>query len=116
MVPPEHFKDSPAHVVIIVRLVFTKTGGDLICMLYLVTGYIEVNKIEGNNLIVGVMNYGMGYNNAYVNETMVVGGGRPYYNQPMIVQPSPQVVIVEDPYMAGQMAGAESACLACCCL
>ena len=43
------------------------------------------------------MNYGMGYNTAYVNDTMVVGGGRPYYNQPMIVQPSPQVVIVEDP-------------------
>ena len=53
------------------------------------------------------MNYGMGYNTAYVDQTVVMGGGmRPYYNQPMIMQPSPQVVIVEDRYANGQMMGA----------
>jgi hypothetical protein len=50
------------------------------------------------------MNYGMGYNTAYVNDTMMVGGARPYYNQGMIIQPQPQVVIVEDRYYGNQMA------------
>jgi len=51
------------------------------------------------------MNYG--YNTAYVNDTMV-GGGQPYYNQPMIVQPSPQVVVVDNNqgYNNGVAAGA----------
>ncbi len=43
------------------------------------------------------MNYGAGYNQPYVQEVVTVQGyGRPqpYYNQPMIVQPQPQVVIV----------------------
>ena len=43
------------------------------------------------------MNYGYG-GGAYVNETVAVGGVRPYYNQPMIVQPSPQVVVVDNGY------------------
>ena len=52
------------------------------------------------------MNYG--YNTAYVNDTMVVNTGQPYYNQPMVVQPQPQVVVVEnnDGYAAGAAAGA----------
>ena len=40
---------------------------------------------------------GMGYNQPYVQETVVVNtyGGQPYYAQPMMVQQSPQVIIVE---------------------
>lgn len=50
----------------------------------------------------------MGYNNAYVNDTMVVGPGQPYYAQPMMVQPQPEVIVVEnnDGYAAGAAAGA----------
>ena len=60
----------------------------------------------------------MGYNTAYVNDTMVVNTGQPYYNQPMVVQPQPNVVVVENDgaYAAGAAAGAEAACCACCCL
>ena len=57
------------------------------------------------DIIILKMNYG--YNTAYVNDTMV-GGGQPYYNQPMIVQPSPQVVVVDNNqgYNNGVAAGA----------
>ena len=53
-------------------------------------------------------NYNAGYNgynqpyvqDTYVQETVNVEnyGGNPYYQQPMIVQPQPQVVVVEDRY------------------
>ena len=58
------------------------------------------------NIIEEEMN--MGYNNAYVNDTMVVGPGQPYYAQPMMVQPQPEVVVVENNngYAAGAAAGA----------
>ena len=51
-----------------------------------------------------------GYNQPYVNETVVqenvyvdnygygANGANPYYQNPMIVQPQPQVVVVEDRY------------------
>jgi hypothetical protein len=49
------------------------------------------------------MNYQMqmGYQQPYVEEVVIVENSRgmgPYYNQPLIVQPQPQVVIVQDPY------------------
>jgi len=47
------------------------------------------------------MNYGM-YNTPYVNNTMVMRGNMPYYQQPLIMQPSPQVIIVEDRYPTTQ--------------
>lgn len=63
------------------------------------------------------MNYGAGYNQPYVTEVVTVGGARPYYNQPMMVQPQPQVIIVEDRYAANNVAATEAAlCAWCCCL
>lgn len=63
------------------------------------------------------MNYGV-YNTPYVNSTIVMGNNVPYYRQPMIVQPSPQVVVVGNGYnqYAANQIYAEDACLSCCCL
>ena len=64
-------------------------------------------------------NYNMGYNQPYVQETVTVEtySGRPYYNQPVIVAPQPNVVVVEDRYAANQVAATEAAlCAWCCCL
>lgn len=48
---------------------------------------------------------GYGYNQGYVQEIVTVETTpRAYYNQPMIVQPQPQVIIVEDPYYNNQVA------------
>lgn len=46
------------------------------------------------------MNYQMqmGYQQPYAQEVIIETSPRPYYNQPMIVQPQPQIIIVEDPY------------------
>jgi hypothetical protein len=49
------------------------------------------------------MNYEM-MNTPYVTNTVVVRGNRPYYQQPLIVQPSPQVVIMQDRYPTTQYA------------
>lgn len=63
------------------------------------------------------MNYGAGYNQPYVQTEIVTMGGRPYYNQPMLVQPQPQVVVVQDPYAANNLAATEAAlCAWCCCM
>lgn len=61
-------------------------------------------------------NYTTGYNQPYVQETVVVNsyGGRPYYNQPNMYQPSPQVVIVEERYNNGAGDAAVGLCAACC--
>jgi hypothetical protein len=65
-------------------------------------------------------NYGGGYNQPYVQEVVTVetyGTPRAYYNQPLIVQPQPQVVIVEDRYAANNLAATEAAlCAWCCCM
>lgn len=57
---------------------------------------------------------GMGYNTAVVNETVAVGGVRPYYNAPIVAPVGGYGY--GNGYMAGQAAGAEAACCACCCL
>jgi len=67
------------------------------------------------------MNYGQGYNQPYVQGQALVtvdtyGRPQPYYNQPMIMQQQPQVIIVEDRYAQNNMAAAEAALCACCCL
>lgn len=52
-------------------------------------------------------NYGVGYNQPYVQQEVVTVntyGARPYYQQPMIVQPQPQVIIVEDRYAQNNVA------------
>lgn len=52
----------------------------------------------------------------YNQEIVIETRQQPYYNQPMIVQPQPQVVIVEDPY-ANQVAAEQAAlCAWCCCM
>ena len=61
------------------------------------------------------MNYGMGYGGAYVNEPVMVGPARPYYAQPVIVEPSPQVVVVDNGYNSAAN-DAACCCAACCCL
>lgn len=65
-------------------------------------------------------NYGVGYNQPYVQQEVITVntyGGRPYYQQPMIVQPQPQVVIVEDRYAQNNIAATEAAlCAWCCCM
>jgi hypothetical protein len=65
-------------------------------------------------------NYGNGYNQPYVQQEVVTVntyGARPYYQQPMIVQPQPQVIIVEDRYAQNNMASSEAAlCAWCCCM
>ena len=64
------------------------------------------------------MNYGAGYNQPYVyeQEVVTVGSARPYYNQPLMVQPQPQVIIVEDRYN-NNLASTEAAlCAWCCCM
>jgi hypothetical protein len=55
------------------------------------------------------MNYGYGgYNQPYMEQEVITVNtyqtGRPYYQQPMIVQPQPQVIIVEDRYAQNNMA------------
>lgn len=63
--------------------------------------------------------YNNPYNQPYVQETVTVntyGRPQPYYNQPMIVQPRPNVVIVEDRYARNNLAAAETALCACCLL
>lgn len=70
------------------------------------------------------MNYGNGYNQPYVQPAGVNYGRpqgyynqpQPYYNQPMIVQPQPQVIIVEERYNQNNLAAAEAAVCACCLL
>ena len=71
---------------------------------------VENILINGTPLILdkvsskrGKMNYEM-MNTPYVTNTVVVRGNRPYYQQPLIVQPSPQVVIMQDRYPTTQYA------------
>lgn len=62
------------------------------------------------------MNYGYGYNQEIITVN-TYQSGRPYYQQPMIVQPQPQVVIVEDRYAQNNIAATEAAlCAWCCCM
>lgn len=52
-------------------------------------------------------NYGGGYNQPYVQEVVTVNTyntPRGYYQQPMMVQPQPQVIIVEDRYAQNNVA------------
>jgi hypothetical protein len=65
------------------------------------------------------MNYGAGYNQPYVyeQEVVTVGSPRPYYNQPLMVQPQPQVIVVQDRYNNNNLASTEAAlCAWCCCM
>jgi len=66
-------------------------------------------------------NYGGGYNQPYMQQEIVTvetyQNPRPYYNQPMIVQPSPQVIVVDNNRYGNNMASNEAAlCAWCCCL
>lgn len=53
-------------------------------------------------------------NGPYMQEVVTYPSPRPYYNQPLIVQPQPQVVIVEDRYN-NNVASTEAALCAWCC-
>ena len=53
------------------------------------------------------MNYNNNpYNQPYVQTITTYGRPQPYYNQPMIVQPQPRVVVVQDRYAQNNLAAA----------
>lgn len=96
-------------------------GKSLVHQLFHLCKIFSFNKI-GGIISLSIMNYGAGYNQPYVYEQEVatVGSPRPYYNQPLMVQPQPQVIIVEDRYRYNNnnnLASTEAAlCAWCCCM